>query len=102
MVFSATCYSGGEQGITPGRWDGNDELAWVSPATAPGLLLQEGTATQGVPVWRPEVSIPGLFFRSRNTVDPPRLQILRKIFVVDTLSYTPCKSVLLFPYHEFS
>lgn len=102
LVFSATCYSGEEQGITPDRWNGSDELAWVSPATVPGLMLQESTSAQGVPVWRPEVSIPGLFFRSRSTEEPPRLQILRKIFVVDKLSYTPCKSVLLFPFHEFS
>lgn len=102
LVFSATCYSGGAQGIIPDHWNGSEELAWVSQATTPGLMLQEGTSNHGVPVWRSEISIPGLFFRSRSSMQPPRLQILRKIYVVDTFTYKPCKSVLLYPFHEFS
>ncbi len=102
LIFSVTCYLPGDERVNPDRWNSSEELGWVSPAAAPGFLIQEGTSSQGSPVWRSEISIPGLFFRSQSTTEPPRLQLIRKIFVVDTFTYTPCKSVLLYPYHEFS
>ncbi|HOF54516.1 MAG TPA: hypothetical protein PLD74_01920 [Prolixibacteraceae bacterium] len=102
LIFSATCQIPATYEVSPGSWDHSGELAWVLPAAHPGYLVQEGATTQGSPVWRSEISIPGLFFRNQATKEPPRMQLLRKFYVADTFTYSPCKSVILYPFHEFS
>lgn len=102
LVFSVTCYTPSDMVVVPGRWAGGEDLAWVSSAATPGYAAQEGASSTGNQVWRYEIGIPGLFFRKESPVEPPRLQIIRKIYVVDACNYTPCKSLLLYPFHEFS
>lgn len=102
LLFSITCYSPAGRVVSPDQWSVGEEVAWVSSPAVAGFVAQENTSATGTQGWRSELAIPGLFFRKESQTEPPRLQILRKIYVVDVTTYTSCKSLLLYPFHEFS
>lgn len=102
LLFSITCYSSAGRVVSPDQWSEGEELAWVSSPAAAGFVAQENSSAPGPQGWRSEVAIPGLFFRKESLTEPPRLKILRKIYVVDVTTYTSCKNLLLYPFHEFS
>ncbi len=65
-------------------------------------FLQSKTTSQECSGWLTEIRIPGFFATNKYLIEPPLLKLIRKIFVIDVFSYTSCKSVILFPFHEFS
>ncbi len=52
--------------------------------------------------WKNENKIPGFVFRRIDPdTTPPRFPGLKKIFIDCPATYTPCKRLILYPYHEF-
>jgi hypothetical protein len=66
------------------------------------FIYQEKTASSGHQGWKIEGAISGFLFHSFQLVQKPVLKVIRKILIVDPLTFTSCKSQYLYPYHEFS
>jgi hypothetical protein len=65
-------------------------------------LIQETTCSDVTAGWKSQVKIPGFYKRNVNfTFGQPEFQCVGKIFVSDINGYRPCKSLLLFPFHNF-
>jgi hypothetical protein len=75
---------------------------FVSANPANLFILQQKSSLTEFQEWKTEVHIPGFFALYKCISEPPLLKMIRKIFVVDSCSYTPCKSLILYPFHEFS
>jgi|WetSurMetagenome_2_1015567.scaffolds.fasta_scaffold55440_2 hypothetical protein len=77
-------------------------IYFISENPAQFFFIGQKTSSTGYQGWKVEVNIPGLYAFSKNKIEAPRLKLIRKIFVVDANSYTSCKSVFFYPFHEFS
>ncbi len=65
-------------------------------------FIQETSTADVAAGWKSEVKIPGYSLRNVNfTFGQPGFQSIGKIFVSDINGYRPCKSLLLFPFHDF-
>jgi hypothetical protein len=65
-------------------------------------FIQKTSSSEVATGWKSEVNIP--WFNQRNvnfTFGQPEFQCVGKIFVSDINGYKPCKSLLLFPFHDF-
>lgn len=73
-----------------------------SEPAAPLILIQQKPATLVSAGWETSLKIPGFELCDLNYSNPnPELTAVGQIFVVDLESYHPCKSQLLFPFHDF-
>jgi hypothetical protein len=68
----------------------------------PVIFIQEKTSPVISAGWKTQIRLPGLdllsdLYQTRQ----PDLRLVRKIFVVNLTAYTPCKSILLSPFHDF-
>ena len=82
---------------------GSSEVTWFEQApSAPVYFIQEKASPVVAAGWKTQVRLPGLdlFFDLYQTRQP-ELSLVRKIYVVDIYRFTPCKSLLLFPFHDF-
>jgi hypothetical protein len=69
---------------------------------APLILIQQKPATMVSVGWESSPKIPGfVFFILNLQIHNPELTEVGQIFVVDLDSFYPCKSLLLFPFHDF-
>lgn len=82
---------------------GAAEVTWFEQApAAPVYYIQEKASPVVAAGWKTQVRLPGLdLFYDFYQTSEPELTLVRKIYVVDLYRYTPCKSVLLYPFHDF-
>ena len=102
LVTSATYYSGTR---TSGNMDfksGQENLFFVAENPTLFLYFQKKANTSGNQGWKVENEVPGFLFQNSLLVENPAFKIIHKIFVVNPDSFTTCKSLILYPYHEFS
>jgi hypothetical protein len=78
-------------------------LSYIEPApVCTVILVQEKPATLPSGGWKTSVRIPGFAYYDENIhAQYPELTVIGKILVVDAESFYPCKSLLLFPFHDF-
>lgn len=78
-------------------------VSYIEPMpTAPLILILQKPATLVCSGWESSLKIPGLGFYNLNLYIPsPVLTAVGQIYVVDPDSYYPCKSLLIFPFHDF-
>lgn len=81
----------------------NASVSFIEPLPAAQLILfQQKTATLLSSGWESSPKIPGfIFFNLNLQIQNPELTEVGQIFVVDLDSFYPCKSLLLFPFHDF-
>lgn len=66
------------------------------------ILFQQKPATLLSSGWESSPKIPGFIFVNPNLqIQNPELTEVGQIFVVDLDSFHPCKSLFLFPFHDF-
>jgi hypothetical protein len=88
--------------VTLENTTGESTIFWIEKLPDANYFLQESIPSSAVPGWKTEFKIPGLFFRNLNfTFAQQRLPGFKKIFFQDVSYFSPCKSLLLFPYHDF-
>jgi hypothetical protein len=80
----------------------SNRIYFISENPAQYFFLGQKSSASGYQGWKVEVNIPGFCALNKNNTLPPRLKLIRKIFVVNLFSYTSCKSVFFYPFHEFS
>lgn len=83
--------------------EGIQVISFEQAPLFPVLLIQEKSPTVIATGWKTQIRLPGLELFC-NTEHKPKQDLthVRKIFVVDLFSWQPCKSILLYPFHEFS
>ncbi len=81
----------------------NTSVSYIEPLPAtPLILFQQKPATLVSSGWESSPKIPGfLFFNLNLHLQNPELTEVGQIFVVDLDSFYPCKSLLIFPFHDF-
>lgn len=102
LYFSGTCYSVVRQETVPVKTDSQEGLYFNTQNALSLFLLQEQSSPTGFQGWKAEAGIPGFSIQREMVTEPPRLQVIRKIFVVDKFTFSSCKSLILYPFHEFS
>jgi hypothetical protein len=84
---------------------GNEEtpgIFFMSENLSTAFILEKKGSVSGSSVRIVEVISYGFCPSGRNPDEPPRMKLIRKIFVQDPSCYSSCKSVILYPFHEFS
>lgn len=78
-------------------------VSFIEPQPAAQLILfQQKPATLLSSGWESSPKIPGfVFFNPDLQIQNPELTEVGQIFVVDLDSFYPCKSLFLFPFHDF-
>ena len=66
------------------------------------INFQKKSSSSGSQGCKQENIVPGFLFHPVSRIENPRLKLIHSIFVVDPTTFTTCKSVILYPYHEFS
>jgi hypothetical protein len=81
----------------------NTNVSYIEPLpAAPLVLFQQKPATLVSSGWESSPRIPGFeFFNLNLHLQNPELTEVGQIFVVDLDSFYPCKSLLIFPFHDF-
>jgi hypothetical protein len=81
----------------------NTRVSYFEPLpAAPLILIQQKPATLVSAGWESYPKIPGfLYFNLNLHLENPDLTEVGQIFVVDFDSFYPCKSLLIFPFHDF-
>ncbi len=102
LYFSGTCYTVARQESVPVKSDHQEGMHFNTQNAVALFLLQEQSTSTGFQGWKAEAGIPGFSIQREMVTEPPRLQVIRKIFVVDALTFSSCKSLILYPFHEFS
>lgn len=82
---------------------GDLRVTWFEQApAAPVYFIQEKASPVVATGWKTQIRLPGLdLFYDLYQTSEPELTLVRKIYVVDLHRYTPCKSLLLYPFHDF-
>ncbi len=77
--------------------------SYIEPEpAAPLILIQQKPAELLSAGWESSLKIPGFEFYNLNDLNPyPELTPVGQIFVVDLETFNPCKSLLIFPFHDF-
>jgi hypothetical protein len=102
IFFSATYYSTSANMLEKHGYAGNIGIAFTSYAEqAANFFLQQKSFSSGYQGWKTEVGFPGVYCLYHYACKPFLHNEIRKIFVIDSQSYSPCKSIILFPFHEF-
>lgn len=103
IFFSATYYPAANNLLAGHSYAGNEGIFLTSLADqTSNFFLQQKSFSSGYQAWKTEVVFPGFHPPNKYICEPLMHNVIRKIFVVDSHAYTPCKSVILFPFHEFS
>jgi hypothetical protein len=81
----------------------NTKVRYIEPLpAAPLILFQQKPASLVTSGWESSLKIPGfLYFNLNLHLENPELTKVGQIFVVDLDSFYPCKSLLIFPFHDF-
>ncbi len=82
--------------------EANQGSFFMSENLSPVFTLEKKGSVSGSSVRIVEVITYGFCPSDRNPDEPPRMKLIRKIFVQDPFGYSSCKSVILYPFHEFS
>jgi len=102
IFINATYYSSAYYRPVAFNYENSGNACFFQASEANNFFLLQKTASTDYQGWKIEVRIPGLYAQNKYLCEPLQLKVIRKIFVVDTFTYTPCKSIILYPYHEFS
>jgi hypothetical protein len=78
-------------------------VCYIEPLpAAPLILILQKPATFVSAGWESSLKIPGFgFYNLDLRILYPVLTEVGQIFVVDLDSFYPCKSLLIFPFHDF-
>jgi len=81
----------------------NFNVAYIEPfPAAPLFLIQQKPVTLVSTGWETSMKIPGFGFSIQNLHLPnPQLAEIGHVLVLDLNTYYPCKSLLIFPFHDF-
>jgi len=73
-----------------------------SAESVASFFLPQRTSESPVQAWKVEIRVQALSTLCKGFFESPVRKVIRKILVINSVSFTPCKSILFFPYHEFS
>jgi hypothetical protein len=81
----------------------DSSVSYIEPLpAAPLILILQKPATLVSTGWESSLKIPGFGFYNLNLhILYPELTEVGQIFVVDLETFFPCKSLLIFPFHDF-
>lgn len=82
--------------------DKSEVTYFVSADQTNNFVLDKKSSSQEFHGWKTKNYDLGFCALDKSISEPPRLKVIRKIFVVDCRLWTPCKSLILYPFHEFS
>jgi hypothetical protein len=91
--------SSGNQSFGDGE---NPGIFFMSENLSPVFTLEKKGTVSGSSVRIVEVIPLGFCISDKNPDESPRMKLIRKIFVQNPFYYSSCKSVILYPFHEFS
>lgn len=79
------------------------QTEYFMPQTLRSVPFLQKENTHNIDGWQIQIKIPGYILQNSDfNLNIPGLLAIGKIFIVSILSYSPCKFLLLFPFHGFS
>jgi hypothetical protein len=102
IFFSATYYSASNNMLEKHGYAENKGITLTSYAEqTANFFLQQKSFSSGYQGWKTEAGFPGFYSLTSYVCKPLLQNEIRKIFVIDSYAFSPCKSIILFPFHEF-
>ena len=103
IFFTATYYSTARNLLKEKCLVHSENLFFVSASDqTTNFLFQHKSSASPYQGWKTEVRFPGLWASDKSFCESPQRKVIRKILVINAISYSPCKTVIIFPFHEFS
>jgi len=102
VIYSAFVYAIPNNPGKEADFETSSGVFFQSPVSAAASsFLQQKTAESLFHAWKVEFRFHAESIFGRAVCESPLRKIIRKILVINSLSFRPCKSILFFPYHEF-
>jgi hypothetical protein len=102
IFFSGTYYSTAHNLLKECGFEGSEGIFFISAADQTvNFFLHQKSSPSSYQGWKTDVRVSGLWALNTLFCESPQRKVIRKILVINSISYTPCKSVIIFPFHEF-
>ena len=103
VFFTATYYSTARNILKENGLVHSENLFFVSTAEQASIfILQHKSSPTPYQGWKTEVRFPCVWASNQSFCESPQRKVIRKILVINAPIYTPCKTLIIFPFHEFS
>jgi hypothetical protein len=103
VFFTATYYFTARSMLKENGPVHSESLFFVSTAEQTSFFfLQHKSSPSPYQGWKTEVRFPGLWSSDQSFCESPQRKVIRKILVINAIIYTSCKTLIIFPFHEFS